>query len=216
MQSSAEETTRTTPVLPQDAALSALYATIHDVPTSQLAHQTELALVLLMDRPNQRILFQVPNTKLGWRFHFGCRLMIPNNNNDDRSNDDTTEQDMIKTILQEHGLEATAIRQAGTMLFSFPNHHDPMRVTVLEATILDTDNNKSGGTWFSWESVPYQDMWADDILWLPWFLSANGSSNNVTFEGHFVFDGTPGPTSPLVAHNCQRTDANNAKATSNK
>ena len=73
-----------------ECGLSQSYSTIHELPTTLLANQRELSLVLLMDRPKQQILFQVPNTELGWRYHFGCVLQ------------DKT--DIASTLLNDHGI----------------------------------------------------------------------------------------------------------------
>ena len=178
----------TAPLLWQ-SNLSECYATIHDVPTSKLAQQTELSLVLLMDRPKQQMLLQVPNTKLNWKFHFGCR-------GDGRE---------VADVLKSHGMEVQSLQNAGTMLFSFPPRvHDPMRIHVLEAQVDSALSKAAGGVWTKFNDIPYTEMWADDILWLPWFVE---SDDPVNFEGHFIFDGPPGPNSGLVAHNCQRVDA---------
>ena len=175
---------------------SSLYSTIHDVPTTSLANQTELALILLMDRSKRQILLQVPGTKLNWRYHFGCQIVLE---------DGEIDPAKIATVLQSHSIQGqpSDIRKAGTMLFSFPVQ-DPMRVHVLEATVdaSQATTELVGGTWTSLDDIPYSDMWADDVLWLPWFTE----SDSVSFEGHFIFGGGPGPTSQLVAHNCQRTD----------
>lgn len=187
----------TAPLLkPGQNSLSSSHFTIHDVPTTSLANQTELALIVLMDRSKREILLQVPGTKLNWRFHFGCPAVLLENGEIDTAN--------IATELQRHSIQVPPrdIRKAGTMLFSFPVQ-DPLRVHVLEAAV--DASQAVGGTWTSWDDIPYSDMWADDILWLPWFVTEQ-RDRGVTFEGHFVFDGEPGPISQLVAHNCQRTD----------
>lgn len=173
------------------------HVTIHEASTSVLANQTELALILLMDRAQGLILLQVPGTKLNWRFHFGCRIELKNGN--------IVETD-VSDILQSHGMALlpSHVRKAGTMLFSFPAGYDSMRVHVLEAAVDSSQAtvDKVGGIWTKFGDIPYSEMWADDILWLPWFVE----HETVTFEGHFIFDNGPGPNSQLVAHNCQRTD----------
>jgi hypothetical protein len=39
-------------------------------------------------------------------------------------------------------------------------------------------------------------MWADDCIWMPSLLQKPESY----FEAHFVFDGSPGPATPLLTH----------------
>ena len=126
------------------------------------------------------------------------------------------------------------MRLAGTMLFSFhsktsrsndQHFHAPMRVHVFQATVNSTsmasstssgDSNGLSGVWVDWDEIPYDQMWADDILWLPWFLTPEPfpatqddeekGKNDVCLEGHFIFDGPPGPNSPLIVHNCRQTN----------
>ena len=129
-------------------------------------------------------------------------------------------KEQVTIALKGHGIALDALRKAGTMLFSFgPSDGttpSPMRVHVIEARV-DSEKHSAasvdGGVWTSFDAVPYSDMWADDALWLPWVVQGHhGSSSTdeqevqVSFEGHFVFDGGPGPQSRLIAHNCRRTD----------
>lgn len=37
--------------------------------------------------------------------------------------------------------------------------------------------------WFSLDQIPYDEMWADDIIWLPEMLKGN------KFKGRYLFDG---------------------------
>ena len=37
--------------------------------------------------------------------------------------------------------------------------------------------------WFSLDQIPYEEMWADDIVWIPEMLKGN------TFKGRYLFDG---------------------------
>ena len=72
----------------------------------------------------------------------------------------------------------------------------------------DNSNRKPAGTWYSFDEIPYNNMWADDILWLPWFCRKQENTEDpmkpVNFEGHFVFDGPPGAASKLTVHNCRK------------
>ena len=54
------------------------------------------------------------------------------------------------------------------------------------------------------DKVPYERMWADDVVWMATLLASAASY----FEGHFVFDGGPGAESKLLRHNwCQRSSS---------
>jgi hypothetical protein len=85
------------------------------------------------------------------------------------------------------------------MLFTFHNSdHAPMRVRVFEGTLAaEPDSGNGGGVYVPFDAVPYQQMWRDDVVWMPSLLQNPGSY----FEGHFVFDGGPSAASPLLQHN---------------
>ena len=96
-------------------------------------------------------------------------------------------------------------------MFTFKNAETaPMRVYVVEVPLVDCSAAAvtlgGGVSAVSTGDVPYADMWADDVLWLPALLANEGSY----FEGHFVFDGGPGAVKngggSVVAHNCALRD----------
>ena len=97
-------------------------------------------------------------------------------------------------------VSSPTLRRAGVMLFSFPSH-PPLRVRVLEAALAVAPTGsqpvQQPGVYYDVEQVPYDRMWADDVVWMPTLLASETSY----FEGHFVFDGGPGAASRLVRHN---------------
>lgn len=46
-----------------------------------------------------------------------------------------------------------------------------------------TETDEAIPVWADLDAIPYEQMWADDILWLPLLLSGT------TFRGKFVFEG---------------------------
>lgn len=60
------------------------------------------------------------------------------------------------------------------------------------------------GEWYRYSGVPYDHMWADDILWMPSLLrDCSHSFNNKDahyFEGYFLFNGPLGSDVPLIRH----------------
>lgn len=203
---------------PNTKTLAETYSTIDEIPTSNLIDGKELALVLLLDMSKQQILFQIPNTKLNWRYHYGCQLNInsleskqmktdPRRSSAGAPEEETEEackKEIQEGLLQRNDIAIQSLRKAGMMLFSFPTIKKPMRVHVFEASV-DSSSSSGGGVWTKFSDIPYTEMWADDILWLPWFVNQEEEKKQqVSFQGHFIFDGSPGPTSKLVEHNCQR------------
>ena len=178
--------------------------TIEDVPLKALFNGRELAMVVLTDRKARRVLLQVRNG-LGWRFHLGC---VGVSMSADRHSEVAVEARWAaaeEAAAAELGAadvraDSSALRRAGVMLFSFPSH-PPLRVRVLEGALAEdtttTPSQQQPGVYYDFEHVPYDQMWADDIVWMPTLLASEGSY----FVGHFVFDGGPGAGSKLVRHN---------------
>ena len=169
---------------------------IESIATKDLHGGRDLAMLLFVDRPNERVLLQVPND-LGWRYHYGLSIPGEGDGDSDRWGDAT---DACRGALRRQDPEAVApLRPAGLMLFTFPSveGHKPMRVRVLENDVSEMSDvqGRYGGSWFDYGRVPYPKMWRDDELWLPRLLEAKDSS---FFEGQFVFDGPPGPSSRVV------------------
>ncbi|WBA83099.1 8-oxo-dGTP diphosphatase [Endozoicomonas sp. GU-1] len=46
-----------------------------------------------------------------------------------------------------------------------------------------TETDEAIPLWFSLDQIPYEEMWADDIIWLPEMLKGN------RFKGRYLFDG---------------------------
>mmetsp|Transcript_25576 Transcript_25576/g.33457 ORF Transcript_25576/g.33457 Transcript_25576/m.33457 type:complete len:274 (+) Transcript_25576:43-864(+) len=172
---------------------------IDSVSLACLHDARELALVVLHDRARRRVLFEVPNSN-GWRLHFGC-----NGQQHDDRRPVIAENELVETArasaaaaLAVAGVSLAShdLRLAGLMLFSFPDHA-PMRVRVFEALPNPDAKQPAAACWYGVDNIPYNRMWADDIVWMPDLLADNDSY----FEGHFVFNGGPGASSCLVKHN---------------
>ena len=169
---------------------------VESVDTSDLRGGRDHAMVLFADRRGGRALLGVPNG-LGWRYHYG--VSVPGKGGGgDRWAD---AEDACREALRGPGgpgVEDAPLRPAGLMLFTFPNDGGgPMRVRVLECDVSSDPGAREryGGSWYDFCSVPYDKMWDDDRLWLPRLLDGPDASY---FEGHFVFDGPPGPSSRVV------------------
>jgi len=166
---------------------------IHDIPTTSLEKQQELALVVIVDPTRERILLRLPND-FGWRCHFGC--LLP-------AKDDGIEE----SLWSQAKVRCSRVNKIGTMLFSFRGDKtEPMRVTVFQAWANQHSKQGNGGQWIDWKDCPYNEMWQDDIIWLPEIIKPMSDSQRemLCFEGHFVFDENgPGPDAMLLMHNCQ-------------
>ena len=153
------------------------YNKILDPPTTVLANGSETSMAIL--KYDNKVLLELPNT-LGWRYHFGV------------AGDD------LKLELQDAlgKTKFTDPEPAGLIYFSFPNHISPMRVKVYVMNL--TSDPQGGGTLYDYDDVPYDNMWADDRIWMPTLL-LEGSY----FEAHFHFDGPPGKETKIDAYEYQ-------------
>ena len=91
----------------------------------------------------------------------------------------------IREVHEEVGLRVSNLDYAGQHFFQFTDGYS-MHVQVFQTrsfsgTPIETD--EAIPLWISEEAIPYDEMWADDRLWIPHLL--NGSC----FEGHFLFNG---------------------------
>ena len=157
-------------------------------------------MIIVTDRPNQRVLLEIPN-RLGWKLHFGCATT---------SGDEALHQ-LSEAIFdpppqkpsekKNNPSSGVSLRPAGLMFFSFPTT-PPMRVRVYEAPLGEKDAAwaPKAGKFYPIDRVPYDRMWADDVVWMPTLLQ----EDNSYFEAHFVFDGPPGGSSALSDHSYQK------------
>ncbi len=79
---------------------------------------------------------------------------------------------------------------------------DPTKIGIIEFYFLETDellevhifksksfegevgeSEEMRPQWFTYDAIPYTDMWKDDIYWFPYFRE------NRSFRGRFSFDG---------------------------
>ena len=91
----------------------------------------------------------------------------------------------IRETWEEVGLVPHGLEKRGELHFQFLDGYS-LHCTVFMAnrytgTLIETD--EADPFWCDINSVPYAEMWADDVLWLP--LMIGGQS----FRGFFEFEG---------------------------
>ena len=95
-----------------------------------------------------------------------------------------------REIAEELCVEVDAATHHGELLFQFIDGYS-IHVEVFRADDRDGENCRGEAVetaeaiplWTPVDAIPYDEMWADDRLWLP-ILLAGGS-----FHGRFLFDG---------------------------
>ena len=91
----------------------------------------------------------------------------------------------VRETSEEVGLTPLDVQNRGELHFQFADGYS-LHCTVFVANeytgeLLETD--EALPIWTPLESIPYEEMWADDIHWLPGVVSGG------TFRGYFHFDG---------------------------
>ena len=91
----------------------------------------------------------------------------------------------IREGQEELCVTPSGVREAGELHFQFIDgyalHGSVFRAGGFAGDLCET--HEAAPLWTPLESIPYERMWADDILWLPIMLQGRG------FRGYFIFDG---------------------------
>ena len=86
---------------------------------------------------------------------------------------------------EEIGIKALDMKEVGVIDFSFENDPKVLEVHIFKITDFagePIESEEMRPEWFSFENIPYDQMWSDDKYWLPKLL------DNKLFKGSFLFD----------------------------
>lgn len=106
---------------------------------------------------------------------------------------ETIEEAARRETKEECGINITAMVEVGVHEFEFEKE----RGTILEVHVFQAkqwegkpfETEEMKPQWFSVEAIPYEDMWPDDILWLPLFLQGKKFRTKFLFsEGDRVVE----------------------------
>jgi 8-oxo-dGTP diphosphatase len=98
---------------------------------------------------------------------------------------ETPEEAAVRETREEVGVDATPPRRRGHLRFQFTAGY------ALECHVLSSDGctgdahetDEAAPRWTKLDAIPFDEMWADDRLWIPLMLAGR------FFRGRFVFDG---------------------------
>lgn len=91
----------------------------------------------------------------------------------------------IREVIEETGVTPTRVDKRGELRFQFVDGYalfcHVFRARGWRGTAIETD--EAIPRWTPLYALPFDEMWADDALWLPMLLAGK------RFDGRFVFDG---------------------------
>jgi 8-oxo-dGTP pyrophosphatase MutT (NUDIX family) len=98
---------------------------------------------------------------------------------------ETIEQATLRELNEEVGIKDGELSKAGILEFSFENDDKVLQVHIFK--LLDFydepfESEEMKPQWFSFNEIPFSQMWSDDEYWFPLLL------NDTLFEGEFLFD----------------------------
>ncbi|MHC5028966.1 MAG: 8-oxo-dGTP diphosphatase, partial [Planctomycetota bacterium] len=98
---------------------------------------------------------------------------------------ETPLQCAVREVQEELCVTPVATRQVGELRFQFVDglsiHGYVFIADDCDGKPQETDEAKP--MWTNLDAIPYDEMWADDRLWLPLMLAGE------SFDGRFLFDG---------------------------
>lgn len=98
--------------------------------------------------------------------------------------DETIAEALIREIREESGLTLTSFEKRGEMYFHLSDG-STKEVHLFEGIeytgdLVETEEMKPA--WFSVNNLPFDNMWASDALWYPYFLRREYFKCDVTFD----------------------------------
>lgn len=98
---------------------------------------------------------------------------------------ETVEAAAIRETKEEFGLEAVSVKKMGVLEFRFANNpawDQEVHIYCSEEWKGELrESDEMAPKWFAVENIPYENMWSDDIYWLPRVLKGE------VIQASFVF-----------------------------
>jgi 8-oxo-dGTP diphosphatase / 2-hydroxy-dATP diphosphatase len=98
---------------------------------------------------------------------------------------ETIEAAALREMQEEVSLTPIEMVKAGILEFSFQSEPTVLEVHIFKVTAYagePTESEEMKPQWFSWDEVPFTQMWVDDEYWFPHLQS------DELFTGTFLFD----------------------------
>lgn len=98
---------------------------------------------------------------------------------------ETIEQAALRELMEESGITDGKLKRAGLLEFAFENDEKILQANIfriVDFTGEPVETEEMRPQWFSFDEIPFSQMWSDDEHWFPFFL------NERLFKGEFLFD----------------------------
>lgn len=96
----------------------------------------------------------------------------------------------IREVEEEVGITPTGLDPAGELRFQFTDglsiHGYVFRASGFRGEPVETD--EALPFWTTLDAIPYERMWADDVLWIPHMLAGRRVDGRFLFEGDRMLD----------------------------
>ncbi|KAG9342993.1 hypothetical protein JZ751_015210 [Albula glossodonta] len=102
---------------------------------------------------------------------------------------ETIEQAARRELLEESGLTVDTLDKIGNIKFEFVGETELLDVHVFRTDSFNgdpTESDEMRPQWFDLDTIPFDQMWADDRLWFPLLLQRKKFQGYFKFQGHDV------------------------------
>lgn len=142
---------------------------------------SEKVCTLLFLRKDDQILLAMKKRGFGAGFYNGVGGKVEPG--------ETIEQALVRECQEEIGVTPRNFWKVAEHDFKQEEHDQPWRMyghvylcDSWEGEPVETD--EMAPRWFSITDIPYEQMWEDDIFWLPQVLDGNKVYGKYTFDAH--------------------------------
>ena len=104
--------------------------------------------------------------------------------------DETILDCAIREVQEELLITPLELTECGCLYFQFTDDYS-IHVTVFRAADFEgqpTETEEAIPLWFKVDEIPYTEMWADDILWLPKLLAGEPIGGRFLFSDDRMLD----------------------------
>lgn len=99
---------------------------------------------------------------------------------------ETLEQAAIRETQEEIGVTPKSLEKVAVLNFTFPQKPEwDQQVSVFKITAWEGEPKESeemNPDWFDIDKIPFENMWSDDIHWMPKVLSG------LSLQGNFILN----------------------------